>query len=347
MDTVNIEEGQPLIATESDSTGQFEIQIISPGIGSSGIYPTEVLQAAVKDRVWGRGLQLFIDHPTEAEQADRPERSVRDLAGALVEDARWDDSRQAVVAKARVYSMYRPLVKEAAQDIGMSIRASAEVHEGMHEGHPARFIDRVTEGYSVDFVTRAGRGGAVLSVLESARAQLLANETTPPVPDQTASGQHTTASTPKELNMPEITEADKALVEARSQVAALEAERDQLTQRAETAEARAEKAEADLTARDLKATATTRAAEAVKDLPEAMAGRILAGLLESLPTTDAGALDEAAFDTKLAEAVKAEQDYAAAVAPKGITGFGASTQANESTTSGPRINAWGREIKEA
>jgi len=338
MAAEQITEAQPLLATEADGTGLFEIQIITPGVGSSGVYPAEVLEAAVRDRIWPQGLHLYVDHPTEAEQMERPERSVRDLAGALVEDAQWDPARQAVTAKARVYSMYRPLVKEAAQDIGVSIRASAEVHEGMYNGQPARMVDRLVEGYSVDFVTHAGRGGAVLNILESERNRLLADTQTVPAVERDTTTQGEV--------MPEISEADKALTDAQDRVAALEAERDQLIQRAETAEADRDKAIADLAARDLKDAALNRAAESVKDLPEAMATRILNGIINDLPVTDQGGLDEIGFDARLGEAIKAEQDYAAAVTPKGITGFGTSTQA-ETIRKADRVSPWGREIKEA
>jgi hypothetical protein len=169
MTRTSLTESRQMIIVEAIDveSGLFELQIITPGQGSSGFYPTEVLEAAVNSGVWSRGTQMFIDHPTMSERSERPERSVRDLAGALVEDARWENG--AVVAKARVYGPYRPLLAEAAGDIGISIRASGQTEanprKGARSGSPT--ITSIDECFSVDFVTKAGRGGAILQVLEA------------------------------------------------------------------------------------------------------------------------------------------------------------------------------------
>lgn len=167
--STRLTESRPLVLTEAmdADTGQFELQLITPGVGSCGAYPESTLTEAVKAGKWPKGLHLYLDHPTATEEAERPERSVRDLAGVLVEDATWNGS--AVVAKAKVYSAYRPLLAEAAADIGMSIRAAGLLEAGEYDGKRASVVTSLDEVFSVDFVTRAGRGGAVLSVLESAR----------------------------------------------------------------------------------------------------------------------------------------------------------------------------------
>jgi hypothetical protein len=179
MTRTTLTEARPVVLTEAINaeSGLFEIQIISPGVGSSAAYPAPVLEAAAQAKVFKAGTHLYLDHPTPTEEAERPVRSVRDLAGSLVEDATWNGS--ALVAKARVYSAYRPLLAEAAPDIGMSIRATATVDEGEFEGRQMPIVSELHEALSVDFVTRAGRGGAVLAVLESARtvSEATANDT--------------------------------------------------------------------------------------------------------------------------------------------------------------------------
>jgi hypothetical protein len=149
-------EGQP---------SRLLIGIITPGQGSSGFYPADVLEAAATDKVFPAGTQMFFDHPTESDNFERPERSVRDLAAVLSEDARWDGSK--LVAEASVFGPYRDLLSDAefSKAIGVSIRASAEVKEGKN----GREITRLVHAESVDFVTKAGRGGSILQVLESAR----------------------------------------------------------------------------------------------------------------------------------------------------------------------------------
>lgn len=164
-----ITEAQPAVVTESNAdTGLFEVQLISPGWGSSGYYSDGVLKEAAKARVFPKGTHMMIDHQTAVEQMDRPEGTIRDLAAVLAEDARWNGS--ALVAKAKVFSGYRTMLAEMADDIGVSIRATAEVKHGEAEGRKGTLVERLIEGISVDYVTRAGRGGRILSVLEAARA---------------------------------------------------------------------------------------------------------------------------------------------------------------------------------
>lgn len=95
---------------------------------------------------------------------------MRDLAATLTQDAHWDG--EGLVAEAEVIGPYRELVTDPVftRSVGMSIRAAAETSVGEAEGRQGVIIDRLTEGLSVDLVTRAGRGGSVLQVLESARA---------------------------------------------------------------------------------------------------------------------------------------------------------------------------------
>lgn len=161
----------PTTITESVGTaappreGRMLVQIITPGTGSSGVYPAEVLEAAAGARVFRAGLHLYADHPSLTEAQDRPERSIRDLAGVLTQDAYWNGT--ALVAEAKTYAPWSDVLAQMHEDIGVSIRASARVEESDEQGRP--IIAELVEALSVDFVTRAGRGGKVLKVLESAR----------------------------------------------------------------------------------------------------------------------------------------------------------------------------------
>lgn len=155
-------------ATPAPGPGRIKVQLINPGWGSSGYYSAGVLEAAAKDKVFPKGTQMFVNHQTEAERYDRPEGDLRNLAAVLEEDAYWDG--KALVGEARVYSSWRQTIADMAADIGVSIRASADVSVGEAEGRTGRLVTELLEGRSVDFVTLAGRGGKVLEVLESARA---------------------------------------------------------------------------------------------------------------------------------------------------------------------------------
>lgn len=153
--------------------GRLLIGIISPGQGSSGYYSPEVLEAAATDKVFPAGTHMHFDHPTESDKSDRPERSVLTVGAVLKEDARWDDNLQQLVGEAAIIDgPYKGLLEDETfqSAIGVSIRASAEVSEGEINGRRTTIIDRLLESNSnsVDFVTHAGRGGSILSVLESA-----------------------------------------------------------------------------------------------------------------------------------------------------------------------------------
>ena len=145
--------------------GRVLLTIITPGQGSSGVYTPEVLERAATEKVFPRGTQGMVDHPTLTEGADRPEGSLHNLALVLTEDARWDGT--ALVAEARVRSAYRDLVDEFADFIGVSISAAAEIGDG---GVIERLIPDPFN--RVDLVTVPGRGGRVAAVLESAREAL-------------------------------------------------------------------------------------------------------------------------------------------------------------------------------
>jgi hypothetical protein len=167
MTQKTITETAGLTASPVDGNpGRLLVTLITPGQGSSGYYEPAVLEAAGRDAVFPAGTQMFLDHPTESEQFERPERSVKDLGAVLAEAARWDEDLQALVAEADVFSAHRETLKEMQAHIGVSVRAAAEVSESKGK----RIVERIvaSPANTVDFVTRAGRGGS-FTVLESAR----------------------------------------------------------------------------------------------------------------------------------------------------------------------------------
>jgi hypothetical protein len=169
-----IRESVSLSATPAAKSGRIRIKIIDAGQGSSGDYPASTIEAAVKDKVFAKGLHMYADHPGVTENFDRPERTIKDLAAVLETDAEWVPEESAAYAEARVFPHWREVITEMADDIGVSIRASAEVEDGKG----GRTITKLLHAESVDFVTKAGRGGKIAEVLESARAvEATANDT--------------------------------------------------------------------------------------------------------------------------------------------------------------------------
>lgn len=147
---------------------RFRARIIAGDVqGSSGFYPAKMLKRDAA--VFREGLPVFLDHPGATESYDRPERSVRDLAGRLATTAVYE--RDGLYADVEVYPHWAPVVEAMAGDIGMSIRASGTVEPSQEEGVRGPIVTALTEAASVDFVTAAGAGGKIVALLESARAQ--------------------------------------------------------------------------------------------------------------------------------------------------------------------------------
>lgn len=134
--------------------------------GSSGYYSQEVLERD-GPTAFPAGTQMYLDHPSESEERDRPERSVKDLAGKTVTEATWDTD--GLYADVEVYGFVAPVIAEMADDIGLSVRASALLEQGEVEGRAGLIVARLIDGYSVDYVTKAGAGGRIVEIMESAR----------------------------------------------------------------------------------------------------------------------------------------------------------------------------------
>lgn len=134
--------------------------------GSSGYYPSEVLERD-GPTCWPIGTHVFIDHPSASEKHDRPERSVKDLAGKLITTPVYEAG--ALWADVEFNALYAPLVRALHDTVGMSIRASGETVLGERDGRTGPIVQTLTDGVSVDVVTRPGAGGAIVQLLESFR----------------------------------------------------------------------------------------------------------------------------------------------------------------------------------
>jgi hypothetical protein len=166
------EHGRLLEATSPGTSGAVRrnVQIITPGWGSSGYYSADVLERAATDKVIPAGTHMYLNHASESERTDRPERDVEKIAAVLVEDASWDGQR--LTAPADLMGPHAELIEALAPYIGVSISGSAtDITVGEAEGRTGPIIEGLAHVDSVDFVTHAGRGGMVL--LEAARPSLV------------------------------------------------------------------------------------------------------------------------------------------------------------------------------
>lgn len=172
----SLTESRPLAVAEATPSkeGTIPVVLIDAGWGSSGYYSESVLKNAAKNGIFGEGLQMYVDHPGTEEMYDRPERSIRDIAAVLATPGTYDESVRGVVAEARPVGVNGVLLqdKEFLKAIGLSIRAYGDSTIGEAEGRKGQIITELTEAISVDFVTKAGRGGKVLvDLMESARPE--------------------------------------------------------------------------------------------------------------------------------------------------------------------------------
>jgi len=284
----------PLDLTEAANA---KLKIIAPGWGSSGYYSPQTLRAAAS--VFTRGLKMYWDHQTAAEEAAKPEGSLDRLAAELTEDARYEEQGSdgpGLYARAKVFARFAGAVRDLKDHIGVSIRASGMAKQGEAEGRKGPIIERITAAKSVDFVTAPGAGGQILSLFESAGWRLT---TTTPQPQE--ENTMTTKEETQALIAESISPLHELLAELRADNARLR-ESLVLQGAAEFAKRRL----AGIT------------------MPEITRQR----LAESLParaTTKDGALDVAAFSALIEASAKAEVTYLQSVAGPRIVGMGAST----------------------
>lgn len=363
-------------------TGRYLVRIIDAGEGSSGTYSPAVLQEAGRAKVWPAGTHMYLDHPTAAEDRDRPVRTVKDLAGVLAEDARWDPATQSLVAEAKIYSGYRTMLDEMADDIGLSIRATAEQDR-------SGSITRIVEGLSVDFVTRAGRGGKVLQILESARVSEAAVSDRRAQLEQVAPGKSYPTDFDEAAGWVVFREWSEDDTDTLTRYGFTVADDDKSvtltgdgepvrqvttyvplnpaphnppatpagsTTTEESTMPQIEEARlAELTAAESKvSTLESERDTAIKERDDAVAALAESRKAEAVAKIDAADLPDAAkarvresldrdAEVDVEAAIKAEAEYIAALTPKGQPmGFGESKPVDESATRTPARNPWGR-----
>lgn len=182
-------------APVKSGSGKFKITLLKAGQGSKGYYPADVIKRD-GPTVFPEGTHVYLDHPTETEKYDRPERSVRDLAGTLSGPSTWDESSQSLVGTMQIVPLYADLVENLAPHVGMSIRVLGYAQNEEVGGVMVNKISQFVHAESVDIVTRAGAGGKIVSMIESARNAV---PTIPPVPVGPPNGRNNMELTKEEL----------------------------------------------------------------------------------------------------------------------------------------------------
>lgn len=303
------------------SDGTVPIKIIQPGWGSSGYYPKEVLRRD-GPKAFRKGTKMNWDHPTEVEEAERPEGSLNNLASELVSDARWMDKGPkgpGLYADAKVFEAYQGAVNDLAPHIGVSIHARGKAMRGEAEGMSGAIIQEIFESpfNRVDYVTMPGAGGEIISLFEAARMVRVDNTKAGAVPAGEATDNVANHNSDLEEGM------DVKLLE--EQVATLQTSNQTLT----THNARLSEALAIREAKDM-----VREALGNIDLPMITKTRLIEQLAKNPPMKD-GLIDKGSFAAAIAEAVKTETKYLESVLGKGqIRGMGPGDDADNAEDDG-------------
>jgi len=291
----------PLVERAVRRDGTIAIKMIQPGWGSSGYYSREVLERDMP-KAFPAGTHMMWNHPTLSEQAERPERNLNDLAAVIVSEPRYQDNGPAgpgVYADARVFSGYKETLDEIGEHIGVSILGAGVAEVGEAEGRKGRIVKEISQGYSVDFVTRPGAGGAIVSIFESApgAARLPEPEAEPASVSESAQDQETAHEPLVEADdMSEVTELQESLAAAQQTIQEQQAGMARLQEQ--------------LILRDARDFVTARLVET--ELPDVTRQRLVRQLAANPPTAD-GALDEEAMGARVTAAVEAAEAEVAAI----------------------------------
>ena len=166
----SLSEFAPLAEQALRANGTMRVKVIAPGWGASGFYSREVLERDIP-RAYPPGTHMYWNHPTMSESMDRPERDLSHLAAVTVSAPVWEETGPkgpGMYADVKPFSPYSTTINEIADHIGVSILGDGRVSQGEAEGKQGRIVEEITRGKSVDFVTRPGAGGAIVSLFEAA-----------------------------------------------------------------------------------------------------------------------------------------------------------------------------------
>lgn len=148
---------------------RIPVLLIRAGWGTSGYYSESLLKRD-GPAAWPVGTQMFGDHATAEESYERPEGSIHGLLSEIVTTPRWSAKHKGLIAEADIFPQAEGILNpKFRRRIGLSIRASGTAEQGEAEGRKGSIITAITEGVSVDWVTKAGAGGRVLDLLEASR----------------------------------------------------------------------------------------------------------------------------------------------------------------------------------
>lgn len=297
----------PVREVQTADDGSIDGVIVTEGRSANGnVYTGAALESGI--RIFD-GALMFADHPTRTEEAQRPERSVRDVVGRVRAPylGQTKDGKPALRGRFQISESETALRTKIAEGIidGLSLRAFGQ-------GKREKDGDFVVESFqanpftSVDVVTVAAAGGGFEALSESDRSAL-------------------TRAVLEQVSSEELAEARPDLVEVRQ---LQEGQVDMKKLEEAQAEAQRLLEENNKLFKELREGQAGRALDAVlaeaKGLPEAAAERVRkdAGALVEAYATHGSEQTEAQLVEALKALVEAERAYTARLMPNGaVTGL--------------------------
>lgn len=153
-----------------DQEDILEVIIIESGYNpiKERLYPMETILQSPSFM----GLKMYINHQTNKEEKERPERDFRNHASTIIEDYNHVTEYNTAQRRAKI-KIHSKWLKERLKDsvfkskAGLSINASGDVSYGKLDGKRVQVVDKIIinrqdKPVSVDWVTEAGARGRVV-----------------------------------------------------------------------------------------------------------------------------------------------------------------------------------------
>jgi len=164
----------PLTEAKLDK-GRATVVVIKPGfnVSEDRYYPAEMLK---RDYKVFEGQKMYADHPTETEEQELPERSIKSTGWVAVLKNVTCDENGVVTGVAEIIEPWLMTKlatlrdKELLSEMGISINAVGKASEATIEGEKTLVIEELTGARSVDFVTEPGASG-IVTFYESDRSR--------------------------------------------------------------------------------------------------------------------------------------------------------------------------------
>ncbi len=164
----------PLTEAKFDK-GRATVIVIKAGFNATKerYYPKEMLQ---RDYGIFEGLKMYADHPTETEEKERPERSIREWVATLKDVTCDENGTVTGIAEIIESWLMQKLAnlrdKDMLSEMGISINAAGTASKATIDGVETYVIEKLERANSVDFVTEPGAHG-IVTLYESDRQRNL------------------------------------------------------------------------------------------------------------------------------------------------------------------------------